>query len=273
MNDKTQLLTFGEGNAKLFGIHTFSLPAGHSCPGAKDCLAKAVRTNGKTKLVRGKDAKFTCYAASLEAIFPTVYNMVHRNWDLLKKAGTVEKMAELIHNSLPGNARIIRVHVNGDFFSENYFKAWIMVALNNPNLLFYAYSKSISYWRKHEKIVPSNFVLTASYGGKFDHLITETMKTNEVVFSPEEAEVKNIPIDHDDSFAYSIGVKRFATLLHGKQAAGSDAGKALSNLKKRGMGTYNKTSKGYTAERKPFRVLPLSSVAAAPTTGSEKMAA
>jgi hypothetical protein len=260
MTNEKPLLKFGENNAKLFGIHTFSLPSGWTCPGAKDCLAKAVRKNGKTKLIRGQDAQFTCYQASLESIFPILFNMVHRNWELLKEAKTTEKMGELIHNSLPLNARIIRIHVGGDFYSEAYFRAWILVALNNPNIIFYAYTKSIHIWKRFQNIIPTNFVLTASKGGKFDSYITETMKTNEVVFSPEEAEEKGIPIDHDDSYAYSIGVQRFATLLHGKQAAGSTASQALKDLKKRGMGVYTKNKKGYSPAKAPFRVLELPSL-------------
>ena len=45
------------GNAKLSKeIVTFSLPSGYSCPGAKDCLAKADRETGK--IIDGKHQKF-----------------------------------------------------------------------------------------------------------------------------------------------------------------------------------------------------------------------
>lgn len=248
----TERLKFGEGNAKLFGIYTFSLPSGWTCPGASLCLAKAVRIGNKTKLIRGEDSEFTCYQASLESIFPTLYEMVHYNLNLLKRVKTAVAMAELIHVSLPFPCRTVRIHVGGDFFNEEYFRAWCIVAKNNPNVLFYAYTKSIRVWKKLRHLVPSNFILTASKGGKFDKEITRGMKTCEVVFSPEEALEKNIPIDHDDSHAYSPGVKRFATLLHGKQAANSKAGKALSELKKRGMGVYNSKSKGWDGQRPVF---------------------
>jgi hypothetical protein len=252
---KNTLLKFGEGNAKLFGIYTFTLPSGKTCPGAKDCLAMAVRRNGKTKLVRGKDCRFTCFQASLESIFPTLYNLAQYNLELLRKAKTVKAMGELIHNSLPKNARIIRIHVGGDYFSPEYFMAWVNVALNNPNILFYSYTKSIHIWKRFKKLIPSNLVMTASYGGKYDNLISKGMKTCEVVFSPEEAAEKNIPIDHDDSYAYSARVKRFATLLHGKQAAGSEASEALKSLRKRGMGAYNSKEKGYSVERPEFKMV------------------
>lgn len=42
-------LSFAKGNAKLRqpGLYTFSLPAGWSCPGALECLAKADRNTGR----------------------------------------------------------------------------------------------------------------------------------------------------------------------------------------------------------------------------------
>jgi len=256
-----RLLKFGDGNAKLFGIHTLSLPSGWSCPGANECLARVIKNSqGKRKLVRGKDSRFTCYQATLESIFPSLYDAVWHNFNLLKEAKTTEGMARLIHESLPLICRIIRIHVGGDFFSENYFKAWIIVARNNPNIIFYGYTKSIHLWKRLKHLIPSNFILTASKGGKFDNLIDSDTKTNEVVFSPEEAEEKGIPIDHDDSYAYSPEVKKFATLLHGKQEAGSDSAKALRELKKRNMGVYNKKKVGYVPVRKEFKMMDLEAV-------------
>lgn len=255
INPMIELLKFGEGNAKLFGIYTFTLPAGFSCPGASICLARAIKKGKRTKLWRSPDAEFTCYQATLESLFPSLHALAWHNFNLLKKCKSVGQMGQLIHDSLPLGARIIRVHVGGDYFSANYFLAWINVALNNPGVIFYSYTKSIHLWRKYKNIIPPNMVLTASIGGKFDRLITPSMKTCRVVFSPEEAKALNIPIDHDDSLAYSPGVKRFATLLHGKQKAGTESASALRNLKKRGMGVYNSKQKGYEPERSQFRVL------------------
>ena len=52
----SEFLKLGNGNAKLdTAIGIFDLPAGHTCPFAKDCLA---RVNYKTgKLIRGEEAK------------------------------------------------------------------------------------------------------------------------------------------------------------------------------------------------------------------------
>src|SRR5262245_37884234 len=68
---RRQPLRFGQGNAKLSqGITTFSLPAGWTCPAAKECLSKADRKTGHIK--DGKHVKFRCYAASMECRRPSV---------------------------------------------------------------------------------------------------------------------------------------------------------------------------------------------------------
>ena len=42
------MLKFSKGNAKLDGkIFSVSLPAGHSCPFANECLSKVDKDNGK----------------------------------------------------------------------------------------------------------------------------------------------------------------------------------------------------------------------------------
>ena len=70
--------------AKKLGItlKTFTLPAGYTCPGAKDCLAFADKTTGKIK--DGKDTQFRCFMASLEAVFPSLREMVWENLRLIR---------------------------------------------------------------------------------------------------------------------------------------------------------------------------------------------
>ena len=65
------LLKFGQGNAKLDkAIATFSIPAGHTCPGADKCMARANRLTGK--ISDGKSQEFRCFSASSEAAFSSV---------------------------------------------------------------------------------------------------------------------------------------------------------------------------------------------------------
>ena len=232
-------LKFGLGNAKLAAtIGTFSLPAGHSCPFAKECLSKSDRVTGK--IIDGAHCKFRCFAASQEMIFTNVRKMRWTNLEMLHFAGTMEKMAELIQNSLPWGISIIRVHVSGDYFSENYFLAWLNVAINNPHVTFYGYTKATPFLVKYKKYLPNNFRFTASKGGTCDSLIGKhKLKSAEVVFSVNEAKQKGLEIDHDDSHAFGDSGS-FALLLHGMQKQGTDAAQALIALRKEGIMGYGK---------------------------------
>jgi hypothetical protein len=228
-----QLLKFQQGNAKLGkNIFTFSLPAGHACPFANDCLSKADKLTGK--LTDGPNTQFRCFAASAEAVYPNVRLARWHNFDLLKKLTTVDA-TNLILQSLPKKANIVRIHVSGDFFNESYFLAWLQVAKLRPNVLFYAYTKSLIYWVNYIKDIPSNLVLNASEGGKLDAQISEHgLKFAKVVYSPEEAEKLGLSIDHTDEAAYKTK-ESFALLIHGQQPKGSKASQSIKDLKARNI--------------------------------------
>jgi hypothetical protein len=231
MNEPQQKLFFGLGNAKLSTlIATFSLPAGWTCPCANECLSKADRYTGK--ITDGPNINFRCYAATNECRATTVRNARWRNFELLKTAKTVQGMADLIQQSLPWGITFVRVHPSGDFFNETYFKAWLNVALNNPELIVYGYTKTLNWIVKYKSVMPSNFRLTASKGGKLDALIQQhNLVSAEVVFSTEEARLKGLEIDHDDSHAIKND-KSYGLLLHGTQPVNSVAGEAWKVIKK-----------------------------------------
>jgi len=246
-NAKTQALAndaelaeYLQGNRKIYSLDLLS---GWSCPHAKDCLSKAVvQDNGKRKIKDGKDTQFRCFSASQEVQYTNVYNSRKHNFDLLRKQNH-EEMVKLINSSLPENAGIVRIHVAGDFFSLAYMHAWYMVAALNPNVLFYAYTKSLKFWVGgiNELPILHNFVLTASYGGRDDHMIDEfNLRSTKVVYSEAIAAVLGLEIDHDDSHAAkpSLRDNSFALLIHGTQPAGSEASTALKKLK--GKGSYSR---------------------------------
>jgi len=233
-----EMLKFKDANGKLkkmakklgVKLKTFTLPAGYTCPGAKDCLAFADRKTGK--ITDGEDTQFRCFMASLEATFPTLREMVWSNLELIRKAlkNGVEECADLICESLPKKFDVMRVHVGGDYFSKEYLQAWIEVAKRNPDKVFYSYSKSLRFMS--EFALPENLVLTASRGGKYDDLIDlHAWKEAVVVYSEREAENLGLEIDHDDTHA-AFGKENFALLIHGTQPKGSAASEALKQIKK-----------------------------------------
>lgn len=239
-------LTFGKGNAKLGkDVYTFSLPAGHTCPFAQDCLSKANRSTGKIE--DGPKTKYRCFAVSQEARYRNVRDSRWRNFELLRACrSSADRMAQLILASLPEKARKVRIHVSGDFFSQEYFNAWVMVALERPNVTFYGYTKSVRYWINthlfHIHNEPTNLVLTASDGTRDKNLVESYgLRQAVVVFSEAEAEDYAMEIDHDDSLAMNHGPS-FALLLHGTQPKGSEAAKALQELKNAGHTGYGRKS-------------------------------
>ena len=239
MNTSTHLLKFGKANDKLRKLekrlgkrlYTISLKAGYSCPGANLCMA---RYDSKAReIIDGKDAEFRCFAASLEGVFKGFEQNNAHNFALMRGAKTEQAMFEIIVASIsqlkdPG---LIRVHVSGDYFSKDYFKAWMRAAEQFPSITFYSYTKSIHILTECVEFIPLNFQITCSEGGKFDHLISDRFKTAKVVFSIEAAAVLGMEIDHDDYHA-AVGSESFALLLHGSQRGGTEASKAWQINKK-----------------------------------------
>jgi len=246
------MLKFSAANAKLVElerltgkkVYSISKLSGFSCCGANECLAFAVRKNGKTKLVEGKEAKFRCFSASQEALFPVVYNQRKHNLDALKACNNKEEIVQLIEQSLPkGDNYIVRISVAGDFISQDEFDAWCEIACKHKNKHFYAYTKSIPFWIARLGQIPKNFILTASLGSKFDEdIMKHKLRHVLVVRSKLEAKLKKLPIDHDDRFAClpQHKNKNFALLIHAIQPAKSSFARAKTRLAKDGYTGYSK---------------------------------
>lgn len=114
---------WGRGNLKLGqgeGFYTYSklpgLPSPHggSCPGATDTCLRV------------------CYAFRVRET-PLVWQM----WEENTKRG-------YILPQLPTDAKIVRIHVAGDFDSRLYVVAWYLMAKQYPEVDFYGYTRS---WR------------------------------------------------------------------------------------------------------------------------------
>ena len=157
---------------------------------------------------------------------------------MLRTCKNVADMASLIANCLPLSIRI-RIHSSGDFFSQDYFDAWIVVPRAHPERTFYAYTKALPFWIKRLSNIPANLKLTASFGGTHDALIqVHGLKSCRVVGSTEEAERLGLDLDNDDSHAW--GDKGdFALLVHGTQPAGTPMAKAWAKVKL-SHGGYNR---------------------------------
>lgn len=233
------MLTFAKANSKLKKlaanprlaewltgkrkVYSLDLLSGHTCPGAKDCLSKVIYdwSADQYRLEDGPDTEFRCFSASQEAVYNGPYNSRLGNWITLSGLTTAQ-MRDMILSCLPDNAGIVRPHVAGDYFNQRYFRAWIAVAKARPDVLFYSYTKMLPFMTRAPKL--DNFILTASRGSKYDHLIDQHgLREARVVYSELEAQELGLEIDNDDSHAAdpSRRDQSFALVIHGQGPKGS----------------------------------------------------
>lgn len=181
-------------------VYEFNLPTGWSCPSAKECLVKVDKVTGEFD---NSSNAYRCYAASAER-FPAVRRHRWINFQIAQK---------MMLPPLPKGAKAIRIHMAGDFFSQAYFDLWINYCYQHPSVEFWAYTKSLNYWVKRLKVIPHNLTLTASYGGKHDHLIIEhDLKYVWVFDTPAEAKENGLLIDTNDDLARSKKIRKFALI-------------------------------------------------------------
>jgi hypothetical protein len=229
-------------------VYSFDLLSGHNCPYAKDCKSMAVpRPGGSGLMIQdGPNTDFRCFSASQEAFYKPVYNLRKQNAEEILAIAALkgsQGVADALEAALPHNAGVIRIHVGGDFKIRSYFEGWIELAKRRPDILFYAYTKSLPFWIMNSDKLNSlpNFVLTASKGGMKDNLIEQyNLRQAVVVASKSEARKLGLQIDHDDSHAADPSKRNtsFALLIHGLQPSGSRWGKAVKALK--GVGSYTR---------------------------------
>lgn len=81
------------------------------------------------------------------------------------------------------DGKYIRIHDAGDFFNIEYALDWVEIAQNNPQCIFYAYTKEVNMF-KNELVgkLPSNFITIFSFGGRQDHLIDREVDRHSDVF-------------------------------------------------------------------------------------------
>lgn len=233
------LLKFSAGNAKLpNSTLIFSLPAGYSCPGALLCHSQVTkhpsRVTGKHRIIDGRYAEFRCYAAT-EELRPSVRDARWHNYELIKELDA-DDMAQLFLNSITFHARSFTERVrwfgSGDCFSAEVRDAIFQVASVSP-YVHYFYTKNLPLFldgSRGQRRPPVNVFITASWGGRFDFLLSDGLfpRTARVVNSFEEAQALGLPVDFNDAYAYAQNPTHFAHLTHGMQPAGSTAGKAIS---------------------------------------------
>ena len=121
-------------NHKLGNIWNISLPAVETCGGLSAACA-------------GPDGK--CYVLKIYKRRPNVLK-AHQN----TYVGILEALENGDILELPTKVKdcdVFRLHVAGDFFDSAYVYAWMRLMINNPNIQFFAYTRS---WRMAEMVAP-----------------------------------------------------------------------------------------------------------------------
>ncbi len=211
------LLKLGAGNLKLADtILTFSTPAGHCCPGAKHCHVISDRETGK--LTKAANLLYDCYAARMEARYPNVRKARWHNKDLIDSL-TLTDLTDLMIISISTHkgfkkAEKVRWFVSGDCDSVKLRDAIFNTSKEINHLIHYSYTKNLPLFLDVKR--PDNYRLSASWGGRFDHLINpvDFPRNARVVRSEEEAAKLNLPIDKKDDLAYGPIDQPFALLYH-----------------------------------------------------------
>lgn len=235
---------FGCGNAKLpDSTLTFALPSGYSCPGALLCLARADRITGR--IVDGEQQQFRCYEASIESLRPLVRSARWRNYELIRHLDAAP-MAELLAAGLSSARNHKTTHVRwftgGDCFCAPLRDAIVRISSSTPDLIHYFYTKNLPLLLTQAGDLiplPANLRVTASWGGKHDHLLEAGLfpRTARVLNTEQEAEDLGLPIDTTDRLAWQEEPIHFCHLSHGMQQAGSAASKAIARRRREGRFT------------------------------------
>ena len=156
-----------ENNARVLN---FSLPAYKTitgkivCPFAKDCI------------------KY-CYAQKGNYKYPSVIKGLNNRYELSKTADFVPQMNATIILERPTH---VRIHDSGDFYSIAYLLKWVDIANANKDVTFYAYTKSIKFFKGAINI-PKNLKIIFSEGSKTDDLINARFDRHARIFKTSKA--------------------------------------------------------------------------------------
>ena len=182
-------------NAK---IYTFDIPAYKTkegkitCPFAKECV------------------KF-CYAQKGAYIWSPAQNKHNQNYLNTKQDNFIDTIQDEINRKR--KITHVRVHSSGDYYSPKYLNKWVQIAKNNPNIIFYSYTKSIPLVNKIDK--PSNFIFIYSEGSKVDFLIDTKKHRHAKIFNNEKELLKAGYINaSDDDLNALTNNKKVGLIFH-----------------------------------------------------------
>lgn len=200
-------------------VASADLPCGYTCPMADKCKSFSHPITGK--IHDASSCEYRCYGASLESAFTPLRKMHWNNFDLVRVARTSGNITDILSIAMIDTLKVLRIHSFGDFFTPEYFNAWVNIAEMFPKIDFFTYTKVLPFMHIPR---PENFSMVYSDGGKLDHMRIDE-PTAYVVKSELHASKMGLPvscISHPaDDYNFVKAGKSFALVLHGTQPAGN----------------------------------------------------
>ena len=151
MVDESKPIAVSSSNAKTGNILSFSLPPKITCPNSSQCfkICYAVGMYGN------EYRKNT--PISWEKNLQIIENDPNR---------AIQELSSVIQSKLNGSKRtgrqvLFRIHVSGDFYSQDYLQLWHDLAVKYPDVLFYTYTKMYYYFKNYA--MPANFKCLLSF--------------------------------------------------------------------------------------------------------------
>ena len=158
--------------------------------------------------------KNTCYAKN------GFYNMpnVKRSEDRSKELSLDQSFVSVIDKEIKHFKRkVIRIHSSGDFYSLDYANKWNEISLLNPEVIFYAYVKSLPIIRQVKNRAP-NFIYIQSLGTLNDKkYINYSLPYAEIFYTSEELQRAILTGNYIDSSDKDINTIK--AILTGKNVA------------------------------------------------------
>jgi hypothetical protein len=123
-----------------------------------------------------------------------------------------DAISDLTYHAKRG-INVVRLHDSGDFYSQEYLDAWKKIAQALPDMVFYAYTKSLHLDLYSDK--PENFKLVQSLGGVYDKRV-DTEKPHSRIFASDVARIAAGYVDGNVNDVPAIeGVTRIGLVYHG----------------------------------------------------------
>ncbi len=213
ISQKPRKLLASNGKLAKANIHQFSIPAAEAA-----IIKDGEVSTMKTCPMAGACLNF-CYAqvgsyafkASMVAHSRNLQYVLDNPFEFIDQMTMEIRRKRVIH--------AIRIHDSGDFFNRAYFMVWKTIMEALPTVKFYAYTKMVPMFKKLEAegMLPANFTVIYSQGGKFDNLIDKSKDRHSRVFSTEEDCIAAgyVLNEEDDMPATDPTIKKIGLVVHG----------------------------------------------------------